>query len=152
MTLIFGLVTFMSLLVICFGHYFVSDCYDKEDGTPVSVGCWGVAVCKAGKVVRKVCPSGTILGDGSTLCNITCVKPEPDSMPCDEKEICTGLPDRLYAYFDCKQFFYCQNGYFLAKWSCPADLVFDEHVQVCNWRHDVPPPCGTQTSETSSKF
>ena len=45
----------------------------------------------------------------------------------------------------------CSNGY-LYILSCPAHLVFDNRIRVCNWPQNVPAPCGTKSSYGSTHY
>ncbi|CAN8002848.1 unnamed protein product, partial [Ixodes hexagonus] len=61
----------------------------------------------------------------------------------------TGLPCPSQGFFrnpqDCHRFYRCVDlsengkGFVVYEFDCPAGLVFDERVSVCNWPEDAPP-------------
>ncbi|OWF52249.1 uncharacterized protein LOC110448000 [Mizuhopecten yessoensis] len=65
--------------------------------------------------------------------------------PCGQQKDCTNKGDRSYADKDnsCLSYYTCNRDTFFGHNKCSPGLVFDEHLQTCNWPVNVDPPCGT---------
>lgn len=50
---------------------------------------------------------------------------------------------------NCHGYIACSNG-ITYHMPCPAGLVWNDAKKICDWKRNVPPPCGTLTSQTTS--
>nr|DAA06365.1 TPA_inf: variable region-containing chitin-binding protein 5 [Branchiostoma floridae] len=51
---------------------------------------------------------------------------------------CAGKPDGMYQHpADCAQFYTCSGGLSYGTNNCPAGLVFNQELQLCDWANNV---------------
>nr|DAA06359.1 TPA_inf: variable region-containing chitin-binding protein 5 [Branchiostoma floridae] len=51
---------------------------------------------------------------------------------------CAGKPDGMYQHpADCAQFYTCSGGLSYGTNTCPAGLVFNQELQLCDWANNV---------------
>lgn len=125
------------------------DCTGLPDGI-YGYGCRSYTNCTGGRGYIVDCAPGFVFDRVAGYCRpIADVPP-----PCGSQENCGTLPDGRYPVMpDCRYFFTCANGVFLGTNPCNdppevGDLVFDIAMQLCNWRWDVPEPCGIYVPPT----
>ncbi|ESO90982.1 hypothetical protein LOTGIDRAFT_163491 [Lottia gigantea] len=83
--------------------------------------------------------------------------PAKVAAPCGHMMDCTNKADGHYPDLDqgCHTYYTCNGGVFFGHNYCPAGLVFSVANGVCDWRQNVPIPCGlaiptaAATTETS---
>ncbi|KAK0041882.1 protein obstructor-E-like isoform X2 [Biomphalaria pfeifferi] len=135
------LVSFLALVLICYGKDTnETSCTKQLNGWIAEIGCWGYNYCENGTLVPFVCPPSTVY-DRDTK---KCVPPGSNTTACGTPTICSGLPSGRYPDIGCKSYYVCYEGVNNGRIYCPASLVFDSTLGLCNWAYNVPPPCGTK--------
>jgi hypothetical protein len=122
------------------------DCSTLPDGS-YGYGCRSYTKCEGGRGTVVDCPLGEAYNYLSGNCEPYVLVPPPCGALGND---CNGKPDGRYPIlaWNCTYYYTCQDNLFFGSNPCnnppdTGDLVFDEAMQLCNWRWDVPPPCGT---------
>jgi hypothetical protein len=147
---------FQAFLVLCLAVVRIDaqqDCTGHDDGI-YGAGCHSYTECTGGVGITKDCPLPDLAYDEEFG---GCDDIEDVPPPCGNNRNCVRLngqpvadgkyPDPTVGQF-CESYFTCTGGVYFGTNPCnapdaPKDLVFDRALQVCNWRNQVPPPCGT---------
>lgn len=62
---------------------------------------------------------------------------------------CAGRPNGNYPDpNNCYGYIACSNGH-AYRMPCPAGLVWNDATKRCDWKRNVPPPCGTLNTPTT---
>ncbi|BFZ04712.1 hypothetical protein BsWGS_07751 [Bradybaena similaris] len=110
----------------------------------LEIGCWGYAKCVGGVVSLHRCPASQELERDS----MTCVEKGTGHTDCSLFFSCLGLDTGNYADWrdSCQTYVTCLAEAFMGRQYCPANLVFNETLQGCDYPYNVQPPCGTKGS------
>ncbi|XP_065562657.1 peritrophin-1-like [Artemia franciscana] len=68
---------------------------------------------------------------------------------CPEVDSVTGWSVYFSYPGDCSKFIQCSNGFAIVH-TCPGDLVFDNTLNVCNYRQNVEGECGNNPEEPTT--
>ncbi|BFZ04709.1 hypothetical protein BsWGS_07748 [Bradybaena similaris] len=111
-------------------------------------GCWGYKECVNGVYFEHFCPTGEVLDQDTRTCHPIGHSSTKDCDPID----CTSLPDGMYADVigGCKSYNRCYGAVNIAAFLCAANLVFHEEIQACDYKSNVPPPCGTKLPDITT--
>lgn len=128
----------MSCLV---GLAYGNECFNKPDGTIVNAACQYFETCRNQQPIPTHCVRPRVFNHMKKACD----DPINTPPPCGKEESCQNLPDGRYPILNmqCRCYFSCQTGTNMGTQCCPTDLTWDVYKSLCNWRHNVPPPCGT---------
>ncbi|KAI8783698.1 hypothetical protein BgiMline_023862 [Biomphalaria glabrata] len=116
-------------------------CNGRPEGALAEIACWGYKRCENGIARVYNCPKDTVLERDS----LKCVKIGTGNTACGKVKDCTGLADGNYPDLDvgCISFYACSGGTFMGRHYCDANLVYDRRLVACNYKQNVPAPCGT---------
>jgi len=100
----------------------------------VEIACWGYKECVNGVPNVVMCPQGQTLERDTMSCVTT------GNTDCTKDNDCSSRPDGSYADLgdNCQTYFRCVGGKSLGHLYCPANLVFDETLGICNFPDSVP--------------
>ncbi|XP_048775921.1 chitin-binding domain protein cbd-1-like [Ostrea edulis] len=134
------------LRVLVFAAVVVSalavDCSTMPDGV-YEAGCRSFARCTGAEVTIVDCDKGNVYNNATGSCD----DPHNVPPPCGVFRDCSNKKDGKYADMDehCRSYYTCFKGAFLGHNKCPANLVFNEDLQTCDWPESVKPPCGSKS-------
>ncbi|XP_033749000.1 chondroitin proteoglycan 2-like [Pecten maximus] len=116
------------------------NCTGKQDGV-YDQGCRSYTKCDNGTAVVMFCITRTAYNRDTFTCDDAFNVPPP----CGTYRECSALDDGTYPDIDmmCTSYYTCNRGQFFGHSLCPAGLVFNQGLQVCDWRFNVSKPCGT---------
>jgi hypothetical protein len=125
-------------------------------------GCTHYYHCVEGSIVGEStpCPSGTLFSESLQHCtwtyNVDCDNPSPVSLTQapvsptlapvpptppttdDDEPSCSSGYTGLRAYKQCTKYYHCVNGVVTGDpLSCPANTLFSEVLQNCDWDYNV---------------
>ncbi|XP_005106171.1 chondroitin proteoglycan 1 isoform X2 [Aplysia californica] len=100
----------------------------------VEIQCWGYKQCINGQPYVHRCTGGQVL-ERDTM---TCV--DSGNTDCKVVKDCTKRPDGMYADLGdkCQSYYRCFREENLGHFYCPATLVFNEALQICDYKKNVP--------------
>jgi len=133
-----------ALLILFPAAAFGMNCTGQPDGN-YEIGCRSYSVCSGGKAEIISCDVDMAYNQDSGKCDdVTNIPP-----PCGVKKDCSSMADGKYADMDngCHSYYTCTGGEFAGHNFCPANLVFNEQLQSCDWEKNAPcggAPAGTQ--------
>ncbi|XP_060074365.1 uncharacterized protein LOC132554084 [Ylistrum balloti] len=118
----------------------VVNCDGQADGN-YEVTCLGYTNCHDGVATDVDCYDGKLYNPTSNQCD------DPIYPPCNIDRDCSGTPNGRFPDMEtnCTSYYTCSNGIFFGHNFCNPGLVYDQIKQLCNWPHNVSPPCGTST-------
>merc|ERR1711944_389924 len=136
---------FIIVSLALFGVCFADDdwehaCVGQPDGSVPVYGCVGFTRCEGGEQVYVDC-TPNVFNPATNACDDR-ANVEP---PCGLNADCSKQADGKYAADECRSYYSCMNGVYLGHNPCPGGLKFNEKLQICDWEHNLPPPCGTKT-------
>ncbi|CAD5112689.1 DgyrCDS1911 [Dimorphilus gyrociliatus] len=104
-----------------------NDCIGKPDGEHIHRACNYYVECRNQQEFPVFCTKPYVYNHVKRKCDLESVSPPP----CGNQVNCNGIPDGRYPLvnLDCKCYF--------------TYLRWDVYLELCNWAHLVPPPCGT---------
>jgi len=116
------------------------NCTGQPDGN-YEIGCRSYAVCSGGQSNIVTCDVNMAYNQDTGKCDDMSAIPPP----CGVMKDCSSLADNHYADSDngCRTYYTCVGGNFAGHNFCPANLVFNEVTQSCDWPKAVAPPCGS---------
>ncbi|XP_041376896.1 chitin-binding domain protein cbd-1-like [Gigantopelta aegis] len=125
---------------------FATICTDQPDGA-YEISCKAYTSCTNGKGTIINCERDLVFNNNTGKCDV----PKNVGPPCGQLVSCEGKADDRYADLNnnCRSYYTCYGGVFYGHSICPAGLVFNERLEVCDRPSDVPPPCGYRTSTTA---
>lgn len=137
------------------------------DLTPVLGDCSRFYRCDSNKLYVLNCPYGLMFDRRSRVCNyanqVNCPQPAPTVSPCGSSNCgtfsstapprigCSQSQDLTPVQGDCSRFVRCANN-ILYTFNCPSGLLFDDHLNVCNYATQVNCASCTSVSGCSSTF
>merc|ERR1712244_40834 len=116
------------------------NCTGQPNGN-YEIGCRSYATCNNGQAQIVSCDVDMAYNQDTGKCDdVTNIPP-----PCGVMKDCSSSADGRYADTDnaCRTYYTCVAGSFAGHNFCPANLVFNENLQACDWPKAAPPPCGT---------
>ncbi|BFZ04711.1 hypothetical protein BsWGS_07750 [Bradybaena similaris] len=116
----------------------------------IEIGCWGYRECVNGAYVEHLCEEKYVLDKASRQCHLK----GTGTTECDKNSDCTGIPDGMYSDLDdlCRSYYRCYGEINIGQFYCAGNLVFHEEIQSCDFRSNVPPPCGTKRPDTTTSL
>ncbi|KAK7087732.1 uncharacterized protein [Littorina saxatilis] len=122
-------------------HNSAFDCTGKADGL-AGIGCDGYVECIGQKNVTHFCTLYEYFDRDTT----SCIGTTNNHTGCTHFNVCKNMTDGRYPDFEknCQTYFTCHGKNFFGHQYCPAGLVFDQALEICNWATSVPFPCGTK--------
>ncbi|XP_069135330.1 protein obstructor-E-like [Argopecten irradians] len=116
------------------------NCTGKPDGV-YDEGCRSYTKCHNETAVVMFCIHGTAYNTDTYTCDDAFNVPPP----CGTYRECSALGDGAYPDIDmmCSSYYTCNRGMFFGHSLCPGGLVFNQGLQVCDWKLNVSKPCGT---------
>ncbi|XP_011415053.2 chitin-binding domain protein cbd-1 [Magallana gigas] len=134
-------------LILSFSLTVIGDtsvCHSNADGH-YEIGCRSYVICTGGRGVIHNCPDPPAQETVYNSAKGHCDNPDNVARPCGHWQDCSKLPDKRYPdiYTNCTSYYTCHGGTFFGHNYCNPGLVFDSMLQLCNWPHNVAPPCGT---------
>jgi len=113
------------------------NCTGMPDGN-YEIGCRSFAKCAGGKSEIVSCDIDMAYNQGTGMCDDA----KNVAPPCGVKKDCSSLSDGKYADTNngCKSYYTCVAGQFAGHNFCPANLLFNEQLQSCDWPKNS--PCG----------
>jgi len=100
----------------------------------VEIGCWGYDKCENGNPVTHYCTGGKVFERDSMSCVVS------GHTSCNLARDCSNKANGMYADMEdnCETYYRCDGGRFLGHFYCPANLVFNEEKQLCDFDYNVP--------------
>ncbi|KAK3699358.1 hypothetical protein RRG08_056495 [Elysia crispata] len=117
------------------------NCTGQPDGN-YEIGCRSYTICACGKQNIVSCESGMAYNTDTGKCDDMNNIP----LPCGVMKDCSALDNNRHADTDnnCRSYYTCNGGIFVGHNFCPANLVFNEENQACDYPDNVRAPCGTK--------
>ncbi|KAK6184328.1 hypothetical protein SNE40_006822 [Patella caerulea] len=115
------------------------ECENKPDGV-YDAGCKSFIKCEDGKGEGFECDEHTVYNAVIQACD----DPKNVAAPCGNMINCSDKPDGHYPDLDqrCHSYYTCNGGSFFGHNFCPTGLVYHQEIEVCDYPHSVPKPCG----------
>ncbi|PVD31472.1 hypothetical protein C0Q70_06884 [Pomacea canaliculata] len=137
---------FLVVLCLSLPAALAFDCQGAHDGA-YEVGCKSFITCVNGVGTITECAQDQVYNSRTGQC-----APVADvGPPCGSQKDCKNVADGKYADVDnqCTSYYTCSGGTYFGHNYCSGSLVFNEHLQTCDWAAHTPPPCGTFTGTTT---
>merc|ERR1712179_357724 len=135
--------TLFAFLLVLPSLAFALNCTTKANGN-YEIGCRSYAVCSNGQTSIHDCPDDQVYNNATAQCD----DPANVAQPCGLIRDCTNQKDGSYADREtgCGSYYTCYSSTYFGHNFCTGGTVFDAEKQVCNWKNQVVPPCGTKVT------